>query len=104
MSYLPIENYGLIGNLHTVALIGSNGAVDWFCYPAFDSPSVFGAILDDAKGGRFQISPCEDDSDVTCKQMYEPDTNVLITRFLTHEGVSEITDFMPIGTGQEDHC
>lgn len=103
MSYLPIENYGLIGNLHTVALVGSNGAVDWFCYPAFDSPSVFGAILDDAKGGRFLISPCEEDGDVTCKQMYEPDTNILITRFLTHEGVSEITDFMPIGTGQEDH-
>jgi len=103
MSYLPIEDYGLIGNLHTVALIGSNGSVDWFCYPAFDSPSVFGAILDDAKGGRFQITPCVEDSDVTCKQIYEPDTNVLFTRFLTHEGVSEITDFMPIGTGEENH-
>ena len=103
MSYLPIENYGLIGNLHTIALIGSNGSVDWFCYPAFDSPSVFGAILDDARGGRFQITPCHEDSDVTCRQIYEPDTNILITRFLTHEGVSEITDFMPIGTGEENH-
>lgn len=102
MGYLPIEQYGLIGDLHTVALVGTNGSIDWFCYPSFDSPSVFGAILDDAKGGRFQISPCH--KDVTCKQMYQADTNVLITRFLTDEGVTEITDFMPIGTGAEDYC
>ena len=101
MAYIPIENYGLIGNLHTTAMVGLNGSIDWFCYPAFDSPSIFAAILDDAKGGRFQIAPCHEE--VTCKQIYVPDTNILITRFLTHEGVSEITDFMPIGTGEENH-
>ena len=56
MSYQPIENYGIVGNMRTVALVGMNGSIDWYCYPHFDSPSVFGAILDDKKGGRFQIS------------------------------------------------
>ena len=56
MSYQPIENYGIIGNMRTVALVGMNGSIDWYCYPHFDSPSVFGAILDDKKGGRFQIA------------------------------------------------
>ena len=56
MSYRPIENYGIIGNMRTVALVGMNGSMDWYCYPHFDSPSIFGAILDDEKGGRFQIS------------------------------------------------
>jgi GH15 family glucan-1,4-alpha-glucosidase len=56
MAYQPIENYGIIGNMRTVALVGMNGSIDWYCYPHFDSPSVFGAILDDKKGGRFQIS------------------------------------------------
>ncbi len=57
MPYQPIENYGIIGNMRTVALVGMNGSIDWYCYPHFDSPSIFGALLDDAKGGRFQISP-----------------------------------------------
>jgi GH15 family glucan-1,4-alpha-glucosidase len=75
MSYQPIENYGMIGNMRTVALIGMNGSIDWYCYPHFDSPSVFGAIVDDKKGGRFQISA---DSDaVRRKQFYWPSTNVL---------------------------
>ncbi|MBI4565468.1 MAG: glycoside hydrolase family 15 protein [Planctomycetes bacterium] len=94
MAYLPIENYGVIGNLRTVALVGLDGSIDWWCHPRFDSPSVFGAILDDRKGGRFRIAP--PDGDVRAKQMYLPDTNVLITRFLSPEGVGEIDDFMPI--------
>ena len=94
MTYLPIENYGVVGDLHTVALIGLNGSVDWFCFPVFDSPSVFGAILDDQKGGHFQIYPADDH--VKVKQMYLPDTNVLITRFLSPNGLAELTDFMPI--------
>jgi GH15 family glucan-1,4-alpha-glucosidase len=57
MPYQPIENYGIIGNMRTVALVGTNGSIDWYCYPYFDSPSIFGALLDDKKGGRFQISP-----------------------------------------------
>ena len=57
MAYQPIENYGIIGNMRTVALVGMNGSIDWYCYPYFDSPSIFGTILDDNKGGRFQICP-----------------------------------------------
>jgi GH15 family glucan-1,4-alpha-glucosidase len=91
--YQPIQNYGVIGDLHTVALVGTNGSIDWWCYPHFDSPAVFGAILDDKKGGRFQIAPVEP---CEWKQLYFPDTNVLVTRFLSSAGVGEVTDFMPI--------
>ena len=94
MPYQAIENYGVIGDLRTAALIGQNGSLDWLCLPHFDSPSVFAAILDDQKGGYFQIEPtC---ADVTTKQLYWPDTNVLITRFLSLQGVAEVVDFMPI--------
>ena len=95
MAYQPIENYGVIGDTQTVALVGMNGSIDWFCFPRFDSPSVFAAILDDKKGGYFKIAPV---TDVTSyKQLYWPETNVLITRFLSPDGVAEITDYMPIG-------
>ena len=99
MAYQPIENYGLIGNLRTAALVGMDGSIDWLCVPRFDSPSVFGAILDDAKGGRFRIAPPSDG--VRYKQFYWPDTNILITRFLHPDGVGEIEDYMPVG-GTED--
>jgi GH15 family glucan-1,4-alpha-glucosidase len=92
--YLPIADHGLIGNHHTVALVGIDGTIDWFCCPRFDSPSLFGAILDKNKGGYFRIS--SDDENARCKQFYFPDTNVLITRFLTPDGVGEVTDFMPV--------
>ena len=95
MSYQPIEDYGIIGNMRTVALVGMNGSIDWLCWPHFDSPSVFGAILDDRKGGRFSIAPVETEA-VNHKQLYWPDTNVLVTRFLSAEGVGEVTDFMPV--------
>ena len=95
MSYQPIENYGIIGNMRTVALVGMNGSIDWYCYPHFDSPSVFGAILDDKKGGRFQISA--DADGVRHKQFYWPSTNVLVTRFLLADGIAELEDFMPAG-------
>ena len=55
--YLPIENYGVVGNMRTVALVGIHGSIDWFCYPDIDSPSLFGALLDDSNGGRFRIAP-----------------------------------------------
>ena len=84
MAYQPIQNYGLIGDLHTAALVGTDGSIDWLCFPSFDSPSVFGAILDDKKGGRFKISPLAENA--TYKQVYWPDTNVLITRFLSPDG------------------
>jgi GH15 family glucan-1,4-alpha-glucosidase len=101
MSYKPIESYGLIGDLHTTALVGSDGSIDWFCFPRFDSPSVFAAILDDKKGGSFHIHPIET-GDLTNKQLYWPDTNVLITRFLAESGVGETVDFMPIGDGARE--
>ncbi|HET7896398.1 MAG TPA: trehalase-like domain-containing protein, partial [Flavisolibacter sp.] len=94
MSYQPIENYGIIGDLNTIALVGLNGSIDFLCFPNFDSPSVFAALLDDAKGGRFQIVPAF--AEMKSKQLYLPDTNILLTRFLSKEGVGEITDFMPV--------
>src|SRR6201997_809166 len=93
--YQPIENYGVIGNLRTVALVGMDGSLDWLCLPHFDSPSVFAAILDDHKGGRFRIAPAGED--FRRKQFYWPDTAVLITRFLHNDGVGEIEDYMPVG-------
>ncbi len=92
--YLPIAEHGLVGDLHSVALVGTNGTIDWYCCPAFDSPSVFGAILDKNKGGFYALSPAGEAW--TSKQLYFPDTNVLITRFLTEQGVGEVQDFMPI--------
>ena len=100
--FLPIADHGIIGDLHTVALVGADGTIDWYCCPAFDSPSVFAAILDRKKGGYYRISPLEEDW--TSKQLYFPDTNVLITRFLTPGGVAELQGFMPIArTGAERH-
>ncbi len=101
MGYQPIENYGVIGNMRTVALVGMNGSIDWFCCPNFDSPSVFASILDDKKGGHFSIAPTV--PGVTHKQIYWPETNVLVTRFLSPDGVAEVIDFMPVGSLQEQH-
>ena len=92
-TYKPIENYGVIGNLHSVALVGMDGSIDWCCLPHFDSPSVFGALLDAKKGGHFKIAPVDAG---THKQFYLPDSNVLLTRFLSSEGTAEVMDFMPI--------
>ena len=97
MPYQPIENYGLIGNLRTAALVGMDGSIDWLCLPRFDSPSVFAAILDDREGGHFRIAPAADAAHVRRKQIYWPDTNVLITRFLLEDGVVEVIDYMPVG-------
>jgi GH15 family glucan-1,4-alpha-glucosidase len=100
--YLPIEDYGIIGNMRTAALVGRNGSIDWFCYPRFDSGSVFGAILDDAHGGRFRIAP--KNGDLQSKQFYWPDTNVLVTRFFSDQGVGQVTDFMPVAReGEPGH-
>jgi GH15 family glucan-1,4-alpha-glucosidase len=101
MDYLPIAEHGIIGDLHSIALVGTDGRIDWYCCPRFDSPSVFGAILDKEKGGFYRIAPVVDDW--VPKQLYLPDTNVLITRFLTPGGVGEVQDFMPIATGASEH-
>ena len=94
MAYQPIGDHGLIGNMHTAALVGLDSSIDWFCFPRFDSPSVFAPILDDKKGGRFRIKPTVDHA--VSKQFYWPDTNVLVTRFLAADGAGEVTDFMPV--------
>ncbi|MFD3439671.1 glycoside hydrolase family 15 protein [Streptomyces sp. NPDC058685] len=92
--YLPIAEHGLIGDLRTAALVGTDGRIDWFCAPRFDSPSVFGSLLDARRGGYWEIRPvC---AGVTHHQFYFPDTNILLTRMLTEHGIVEIQDFMPI--------
>jgi GH15 family glucan-1,4-alpha-glucosidase len=93
--YLPIEDYGVIGDLQTVALVGRNGSIDWCAIPNFDSPSVFGALLDVHKGGFFRIAP-RDTLGMDRKQLYIPETNILVTRFVSAAGVGEVIDFMPI--------
>src|SRR4051794_12264498 len=98
MRYQPIENHGIIGNMHSAALVSLEGSVDWLCLPRFDSPSVFGALLDAEKGGRFRIAPAAG-GELRRKQYYWPDTNVLITRFLHPDGIAEVEDYMPVGPG-----
>ncbi|MFH8217948.1 glycoside hydrolase family 15 protein [Streptomyces sp. NPDC018057] len=92
--YVPIADHGLIGDLRTVALVGTDGTIDWYCCPSFDSPSVFAAVLDAEKGGCFELAAA--DEAARTKQFYFPDTNVLITRFFTEDGVGEVQDFMPV--------
>ncbi|MCZ7376478.1 glycoside hydrolase family 15 protein [Micromonospora sp. WMMC250] len=101
-SYPAVESHGLIGDLQTAALISKDGIVDWFCAPRFDSPSVFGALLDRRKGGHFQLAP--DGVDYASKQLYLPGTPILITRFHSADGVGELLDFMPVtGERATDH-
>ena len=78
--------------MRSVALVGTNGTIDWYCCPSFDSPSVFAAILDTSQGGSFELAVAVP---TTTRQFYFSDTNVLITRFFPEEGVAEIQDFMP---------
>ena len=92
--YQPIENYGVIGNLQTVALVGMQGSIDFLSFPYFDSPTVFAALLDHAKGGHFQIAPQLEEA--RQKQLYLLDSNILLSRFLSPDGVAEISDFMPV--------
>src|SRR5215470_15964321 len=99
--YAPIGEYGVIGDLYTVALVGLDGSVDFLCLPAFDSPSVFAALVDAEKGGRFQIAPVLDGA--SRRQLYLPDTNVLLTRFLSNDGVAELCDFMPVEDAGQAH-
>src|SRR6266851_4774963 len=89
--YLPIEEHGIVGDLRTVALVGTDGTVDWYCPCRFDAPSLFGALLDAKKGGYFSL--CSR-SNGRPKQLYLPDTNILLTRFQGTEAVGEVIDFM----------
>ena len=92
--YPPIADHGLIGDLQTAALVTTDGTVDWFCCPRFDSPSVFASLLDPDRGGRFRIAPVAEDC--VTRQLYFPDSACLITRFMTPDGVGAVVDFMPV--------
>jgi pentatricopeptide repeat protein len=96
--YPAIEDHGLIGDLQTAALVSDQGSIDWWCVPRFDSPSVFAALLDRTKGGYFRIAP--QGVDYVRKQLYLPGTCILITRFVSADGVGEVLDFMPVTGGQ----
>ena len=97
-----IADHGLIGDLRTAALVGTDGTIDWFCAPRFDSPSVFASILDRENGGAWKIAPTGET--VRTQQFYFPESAVLATRFLTHDGVVEVHDFMPVlESGDENH-
>lgn len=102
MNFEPIENYGVIGNMRSAALVSVVGSVDFFCFPEFDSPTVFASLLDPAKGGAFTI--CPERQGYNTKQMYLPETNVLLTRFLADDGIIELTDFMPVNASPQGHC
>ncbi|MFD4693079.1 glycoside hydrolase family 15 protein [Streptomyces sp. NPDC058463] len=102
--YPPIAEHGLVGDLQTAALVSSQGVVDWFAAPRFDSPSIFAALLDHDGGGYLRLAP--EHPDGTCKQLYYPDTAILVTRFLSPDGVGEVLDFMPpdqTGTATDRH-
>ena len=94
MTWVPISDHGLIGDLRTAALVAVDGTVDWFCAPRFDSPSIFASILDEEKGGSWTIEPI--DGSVTTRQFYVPESAILVTRFHTEEGLLEVHDFMPV--------
>ncbi|MBL1098639.1 glycoside hydrolase family 15 protein [Streptomyces coffeae] len=96
-TYPNISDHGLIGDLQTAALVATDGTIDWFCGPRFDSPSIFAALLDQRRGGHFRVSPGR--ADYITKQLYLPDTAILITRFMTPDGVGEVYDFMPVTPG-----
>ncbi len=98
--YPNIGDHGLIGDLQTAALVTTDGTLDWFCCPRFDSPSVFASLLDADGGGLFRIAPDRDD--YVSKQLYLPDTAILVTRFMTPDGVGEVHDFMPVTEGGGD--
>ena len=93
-AYPPIAAHGLIGDLQTAALVADDGTVDWFCAPRFDSPSIFASLLDHEKGGYLRI--CPQGTEFVTKQLYLPGTPILITRFLSNDGVGEVVDFMPV--------
>jgi GH15 family glucan-1,4-alpha-glucosidase len=99
MQTQPIENYGVIGNMRSAALVSITGSIDFFCFPSFDSPTVFASLLDESKGGSFRIDPGL--TTLRTKQLYLPDTNILVTRFLSSEGLAELTDLMPVAAGDQ---
>jgi GH15 family glucan-1,4-alpha-glucosidase len=98
-AYLPIENYGIIGNMKTIALVSLDANIDFMCFPNFDSPTIFASLLDKEKGGSFSVIPQFDT--FKTKQLYIPGTAVLLTRFFSDEGIAEVTDYMPLEEGED---
>ncbi|MFF2087480.1 glycoside hydrolase family 15 protein [Nocardia sp. NPDC058176] len=98
-SYPPIDAHGIIGDLQTAALVSTAGTIDWWCAPRFDSPSVFASLLDSERGGYCAIDV--ETSGVTARQLYLPDTAILLTRFCGPDGVGEVADFMAPIRGTE---
>lgn len=101
--FRPIEEHGLIGNMHTCAVVSTDAQISWFCHPHFDSPSIFASLLDSHIGGHFSIRAAVEHGEpaqcpnVTHRQLYHSETNVLISRFLTESGVGQVIDYMPVG-------
>ncbi|MDA1127586.1 MAG: glycoside hydrolase family 15 protein [Chloroflexi bacterium] len=93
MTYNPISDYGLIGDMHGSALVGKDGSIDWCCIPRFDSPALFSKILDSNKGGFFKLAPTNIRS---VSRRYIPNTNILETSFRTRTGSGTLIDFMPV--------
>ena len=102
MPYPPIADHAVIGDLHTVALVSLDGTIDFLCFPHFDSPTVFAALLDPERGGHYRLAPTGEVG--TVKQQYLPDTNVLMTRFFSSGGVAEVVDFMPVAAEGHAHA
>ncbi|UOR07043.1 glycoside hydrolase family 15 protein [Hymenobacter aerilatus] len=96
----PLEDYGLVGNLHTVALVSNKGSIDYLPFTRFDSPTIFAALLDAEKGGYWSLAPA--DEGVQSKQLYLPNTGILLTRFYSQGGIAELTDFMPVKHHQQN--
>ncbi|PWY78376.1 glycosyl hydrolase [Aspergillus heteromorphus CBS 117.55] len=94
--YCGLEDYGLVGDMHTCALVSKNGSVDSMCWPVFDSPSIFCRILDKQKGGHFSITPHNNIKSPLSKQRYRPYTNMLETRWIHEAGVVNILDYFPV--------
>jgi GH15 family glucan-1,4-alpha-glucosidase len=99
--FQPIENHAVIGDLHTVALVALDGTIDFLCFPSFESPTLFASLLDAERGGFFSITPALEGARM--KQLYLPDSNILLTRFLSADGVAEISDFMPVEEAENAH-
>src|SRR5471032_3643155 len=97
---IAIDAHGLIGNMRTTALVSTEGVIDFMCFPRIDSPTVFGSLLNPEHGGAFSITPAFELS--RTKQMYLPETNVLLTRFMSAQAVCEIVDFMPVADADEE--
>jgi GH15 family glucan-1,4-alpha-glucosidase len=97
---LPIEDYALIGDFHTAALVGTDGSIDWLCFPRFDSPACFAALLGDPQHGRWQITPTAQIKSV--RRRYRADTLILETDFETAQGCARLIDFMPLSDERWD--